>query len=157
MLAEPAQEQIAPMRDFQSRGMAVHVLEILRNGLREMGEIGLIHRAENDQMSPRNLHGVFDHFRDGRRLGEVGDPYDQAAAVLFREQGARCAGVVGFRSFSPNLRETIDDCAQMNRAASRGDTLLDGPAIGDQADFVTALGSDLGQRERGIDGVVELG
>ncbi len=76
--------------------------------------------AKTHEMARRHLQRVLDHFGSGGGFGEIGDPDDQAAALLFGEQGTRGAGVIGFGGFGADLRERLDDGVDMLRASSGG-------------------------------------
>src|SRR5580704_9294092 len=96
------------MRDFESGGVAVHFFGSAWRGFRESGQVGLVDGAENDQMALGHLHGVFDDFGRGGRFGEIGNPNDQAAAALFREQDAGGAGVIRFGGFARSEEHTSE-------------------------------------------------
>src|SRR6267378_39316 len=103
-----------------------------------------------------HLHRIFDDFGRGGRFGKIGDPNDEAAAALFGEQDARGAGMIRLGSFAMNLRQAINDGAQMQRAAAGGNVVLDGAAISEQTHAVTTLRGNLSQGESGIDGIIQF-
>src|SRR5580693_10482187 len=56
-----------------------------------------------------------------------------------------------------DLRKAVDDGSKMERAAGRRNVVLDGAAVGEQSDAITALGGDLRERQRSVDGVIQFG
>src|SRR5690348_2325104 len=108
------------MRDFERCSVTVHVLGALRPGLREGGEIWLIHDGEDHQMAARDLRRVLDHFRECGRLSEIGDPNHQTPAMLAAKQDAGCARMIRLGSLSANLGKTIHNGAKMPSATADG-------------------------------------
>ena len=136
--------------------MPVHFGRSLRSGFGKRGKIRLVDGGEDDKVALSHLHGVVDDFGSGGSFRKIGDPNDQAAAALLREQNARGERVIGFGSFRANLREAVDDGAKVERAARGDDVLLNRTAIREQADTVAALRSNLSEGKGGVDGVVQF-
>src|SRR5271169_5138172 len=69
-LAKAAEEQVAALRDFESGGVAVHVVLRLRSGGGERVQIGLRHGGEEDQVARSEVHSVFDYIGNRGGLGK---------------------------------------------------------------------------------------
>ena len=76
-----------------------------------------------DKIASRNdwpcYAGALDYLRCGRRFGQIGEPHDEAAALLKRQQGFRGALMVGFQLLAFDLRETFEKQTYVTRAAPR--------------------------------------
>ena len=157
MLAKSAKEKIPAMRNLQRSRVTIHFLDSLGSGFRKGVEVGLADHAEYDKVALRHLHGVFDDFGSGGSFGEIGDPNHQTSAALFGEKHSGSARVVGFGWFAANLRQRFDNGAQVMPAAAYRDLLLNLAAISEHTNAVSALRSNLRERQGGVHREIEFG
>ena len=73
-----------------------------------------------------------------------------------QQRGGR-GGVVAFDRLGPRLREHLEQAAQVPRAAIGRDPRVDAAAVGDEPDAIAGRLRDVRQRQRRVDGGIELG
>ncbi len=119
-------------------------------------DLGLRDHDEQEKVAGQELaRGVHDLGSHGG-LGEIGNPDHQSALLLEREQSGGCADVIGLGNFSSDNGELLDQMAKLGSAATRHDSLVQRPAVSQQADAVPGVERELGKTERGIDCPVEF-
>ena len=65
--------------------------------------------------------------------------------------------MIAFDRLGPRLRQHLEQAAQVPRAAIGRDPRVDAAAVGDQPDAIAGRLRDVGQRQGGVDGGIELG
>ena len=108
-------------------------------------------------MAAQQLHRAINDLRTHGGFGQVGDPEDQRASRLQAVENSGGAQVVGFAGLGRTWASNSMSWRKWADAAPGQQALLDALAIGKQANAVAGVERQLGQRNRGRAGVVELG
>jgi len=111
MFAKSAKKKFAAKDHLLCRDRFVHLLRIV--GCH--GSLALYFRLgnhnKNDQVAGEELASGIDHLGRHGGFGEIGDPDDQSALLLKRENRGGGADVVGLGSFGSNDGELLDQLA----------------------------------------------
>ena len=157
MLVEAGEEEVAAAGHLLCGGGAEHLVNSFGAGLGDGLNLGLGHSDEEQNVAAEQLYGAINDFGAHGGFGEIRDPQNQSAARLEAVQRRCGSQMVGFAGFGADLGEGLDQLAKVCGAATGEQALLDALAIGEQADAVAGKKGQLGQRDGGGAGVVELG
>ena len=107
-MAEGAEEYFAALDDFLGGDVTKHFARGCGPFAKEFAELGLGDDGEEHEMAMGEAGDAFDYFGSGGGFGEVGEPDDEAAALLKSEQGFGGALMVGFEFFAFYLGEAFE-------------------------------------------------
>ena len=154
---QAAQQRLAPIEHFLRRQ---HAIQIGRRRRR---------RAASAATSICRSIAHSTRWRSAIRLAHSitsGTPAVSARSVSQTISERRCCvpqqrrggrGMIAFDRFGPRLRQHLEQAAQVPRAAIGRDARVHAAPVGDQADAIAGRLRDVRQRQRRVDGGVELG
>ena len=157
MLVEAGEEEFAAAGHFLGGGGAEHLVDVAGALAGDGLDFGLGHGHKKEDVAAEELDGAVDDFGAHGRFGEVGDPEDEGTAGLEAVEGGGGAEVVGFTGFGVDEGEGLDDLAEVGGSAAGEDALLDGLAVGEEADSISGEEGELGEGYGGGAGVIEFG
>ncbi len=148
LLAQGAEKYIAALHDFLGGDVAEHFPRCGGTFAKKFAQFRLGDYSEEHEMAVSETGDAFDHFRGRGGFGEIGEPDDQAAAFLKREESFRGALMIGFEFFAFHLCQALEERAHVARSAARRKALLDAAAVAEHGDAIAGIQRNSGQERQ---------
>ncbi len=142
---QTSQQQFAAVNHLLRGGHLIHFSFALWSLCCQLAQVRLTDDCKQNQMFRHHHRRRFDDFGSHRGLGEIGEPYDEAAPFLVCQKTTCHVQVVGLGDFLVYQRKLFDELTQVRAAFSGGKLLTNRTAVGHESHAVSGVQRHLGQ------------